>query len=101
MNWNEANSPEMGGNDCTLVRNRGVENQHRCCYSGLSGSPPSCSPVDFVVPGLDGFHFIVWGTDEGLVQVGYYQVGRHVCSFCLLLMWQYLMYMYICVSVDI
>lgn len=82
MNWNEANSPEMGENSCTLVRNRGVENEYRCCYSGLSGSPPSCSPVDFVVPGLDGFHFIVWGTDEGLVQVGYYQVGRQVCIRC-------------------
>jgi hypothetical protein len=79
MNWNEANSPVMGESDgnCTLVRNRGVEHEYRCCYSGLSGSPPSCSPVDFVVPGLDGFHFIVWGTEEGLVQVGYYQVGRH------------------------
>lgn len=78
------NSPAMGDSECILVRKSGGnEEWNRCCYSGLSGSPPSCAPVDFVVPGLDGLHFVVWGTEEGLVQVGYYEVG---CA-CLSCVW--------------
>ena len=46
---------------------------------GQSGYSPTCSPIDFVVPGIDTFHFVAWGCDQGYVNVGYFDVSS--CNF--------------------
>ena len=45
-----------------------------CSFKAQIGHPPCCDPVEFVIPGLDNVHFVAWGTTEGLVDVGYFEV---------------------------
>jgi len=61
-----------------------------CSFKAQTGHPPCCDPVEFVIPGLDNVHFVAWGTAEGLVDVGYFEVWRsgvQDVSFFLCVFW--------------
>jgi hypothetical protein len=31
--------------------------------------------INFLIPGLDGHHFVAWGADDGIVYVGAFEVS--------------------------
>ena len=43
--------------------------------SQSAGCPSSKASIDFLVPGLEGHHFVAWGTNEGIVNIGFFQVS--------------------------
>ena len=51
-----------------------MQAQALCSVRSQSAGCPTSPPIDFLVPGLEGHHFVAWGVDNGLVDVGFFQV---------------------------
>ncbi len=45
-----------------------------CSVRSQTAACPTSPPIDFLIPGLEGHHFVAWGAGEGLVDVGFFQV---------------------------
>lgn len=45
-----------------------------CNVRSQSAGCPTSSPIDFLVPGLEGHHFVAWGVDRGMIDVGFFQL---------------------------
>jgi len=45
-----------------------------CNVRSQSAGCPTSPAIDFLVPGLEGHHFVAWGVDRGIVDVGFFQV---------------------------
>ena len=45
-----------------------------CSIRSQSAACPTSPPIDFIIPGLEGHHFVAWGAGEGLINVGFFQV---------------------------
>jgi hypothetical protein len=47
-----------------------------CNVRSQSAGCPTSPAIDFLVPGLEGHHFVAWGVDGGIIDVGFFQVLR-------------------------
>ena len=45
-----------------------------CNVRSQSAGCPTSPAIDFLVPGLEGHHFVAWGADRGIIDVGFFQV---------------------------